>query len=369
MKAAKYILLGILLLMLVLCAAQTAWSAEGCPPFRIRGIKGCYWDGIEKYRLALPWIAKHKMNFLMLCPTSFKASGPDWRTDYTEAEKKEIAELAADARKRKVQVCLGFNPGLWSKPPLEYSSQRDYGIILDRARTAFALGMDWVSLCLDDINVEMLPADKTRFGRLEHAHASLVNRLWNDMKTMNPKARLIFCPSVYCDDAVRSNLDYIKTIGEKVDPEVMVFWTGPQVCSASITAGDARNIAGILCRKPFIWDNYPVNDAFNWGPYMSPLQNRSADLASECAGYIANEMKQWHMSTIALATTAEYLRDPGGYDPKAAIQRVIKSYPASEQRAICLLVDLMAKRSGAKKVFRPGPRPPARRRPAKCFPN
>ena len=52
---------------------------------------------LGRYRLALPWVAAHKMNFLMLCYSSFPASGKDWRSDYTNEELAGFKELAAEA--------------------------------------------------------------------------------------------------------------------------------------------------------------------------------------------------------------------------------------------------------------------------------
>jgi len=49
-------------------------SARAGSPFAIRGIKGLCWDGAEKYQKALPWLAEHKLNFLMICYTSFPES-------------------------------------------------------------------------------------------------------------------------------------------------------------------------------------------------------------------------------------------------------------------------------------------------------
>src|SRR5947208_207359 len=71
-------------------------GAGGKHSFGIRGIKGLWWEGIEKYQKALPWVAEHDLNFLMLCYTSFPASAKDWRADYSAAQLKAIGELAKE---------------------------------------------------------------------------------------------------------------------------------------------------------------------------------------------------------------------------------------------------------------------------------
>lgn len=332
-------------------------SASTAKPFEVRGIKGLWWEGMAKYEQALPWLAEHDLNFLMLCYSSFKASGMDWRADYAPEEMEQIRNLAAKGRKLGVSVCLSFNPGIWSKPPLVYSSDADYRTAWNKVRGVHALGVNWFALCLDDIGRELTPEDKSRFGTLQEAQAYFVNRLWRDMKMLRPRPKLIFCPSAYLTDDAKNHLDYINTIGEKIDREVMMFWTGPQCCSASITAEDARVFEKWIRRKPFVWDNYPVNDMFPWRPLLSPLKDRSADLASAVSGYISNPMKQWRISTIPLTTTALYLNDPAGYVAEKAIEQAISAFPKDQQSAVRLLVELYGSSFWGENDFPPQPRP------------
>src|SRR5436305_11120182 len=107
-------------------AMDTPCTADS--PFALRGIKGLWWEGIDKYRKALPWVADHGENFLMLCYSSFPASGKDWRANYSAQELADFGLLAKEADGRGVELCLSFNPGIWSKPPLIYSDEKDFQI-------------------------------------------------------------------------------------------------------------------------------------------------------------------------------------------------------------------------------------------------
>lgn len=343
-----------LLACLIVLVASTHLRAQ---PFSIRGIKGLWWEGMPKYEQALPWLAEHDLNFLMLCYSSFPASGMDWRADYTPEEMERFRALAAKGKDLGVDVCLSFNPGIWSKPPLVYSSDADYQCAWEKVRKVHALGINWFALCLDDIGRELTPEDKARFVTLQAAQVHFVNRLWRDMRTLHPRPRLIFCPSAYLTDDAKNHLDYINTIGEGIDREVLMFWTGPQCCSTSISAADAAVFEKWIRRKPFVWDNYPVNDMYPWRPLVSPLKNRSADLSGAVSGYISNPMKQWHLSKIPLATTAMYLNDPASYDPAKAIEQVIRGYPADQQKAVRLLVDLYGSSFWGEAGFPPKPAP------------
>ena len=44
------------ILMSLIILATAATPSLAVSPFAIRGIKGLWWDGLEKYRLALPWV-------------------------------------------------------------------------------------------------------------------------------------------------------------------------------------------------------------------------------------------------------------------------------------------------------------------------
>lgn len=341
--------------------ADVASSQKDRPPeFPVRGIKGLWWDGIEKYRLALPWLAGHNLNFLMFCYTSFPASARDWRSDYTAEELGQMRELAAQAAKLKVYLCLSFNPAIWSKPPLEYSSESDYAILLRKVTSVHALGINWFALCLDDINRELTPQDAKRFKDLQSAQTHLVNRLANDMKRLKPRPKLIFCPSAYTTEDMQAHQDYIKAIGAGVDKDVQMFWTGPSVCSSTITAEDAVRVAQWLRRKPFVWDNYPVNDMFPWRPLLAPVRGRSADLGGAVSGFMANPMKQFHASTLPLATLAFYLNSPEQYDPARARELLVASYPPADRKAISLLLDLYGHAFWGDAEFPPKPRAASR---------
>ena len=321
-------------LIAVLCFATPTMQAAGSSPFAIRGIKGLWWDGIQKYRMALPWIASHGMNFMMFCYSSFPASGARWRTDYTATEQHDMGSLAIRARRYGVQLCLSFNPGLWSDPPLQYSSERDMALAIRKIRLVHRLGIDWFAICLDDINREMQPMDRERFPDIASAQIHFVNGVYAEMRRIGPGMRLIFCPSAYTSDDALRHRSYIEAVGRGLDPRILVFWTGPVVCSPTITSADARQFGAMIRRKPLLWDNYPVNDMLPWRPLLAPVRGRSADLGSAVAGYMANPMREWHASKLPLASLAEYLRSPRTYDYRVAAERAAKEWPVGDRPAI-----------------------------------
>jgi hyaluronoglucosaminidase len=71
-----------------------------------------------------------------------------------------------------------------------------------------------------------------------------------------------------------------------------------------------------------VWDNYPVNDgSMERSLHLGPYRGREPGLADATAGVLCNPMLQARASLVALATAADFLRDPDGYDPDAALAR------------------------------------------------
>jgi hyaluronoglucosaminidase len=88
---------------------------------------------------------------------------------------------------------------------------------------------------------------------------------------------------------------------------------------------DAEAFARVTGRPPLYWDNYPVNDvAMGYELHIGPYRGRDPELWRSSAGVVANGMELVESSKIALATIADYLRDPAGYDPEASWQTALR---------------------------------------------
>ncbi len=347
-------LLSSIILAPATLAAQNS-SVPSPSAFEIRGLKGLFWEGIDKYYKAVPWMADHNMNWLMLCYTAYPESGTDWRADYSDQHLAEMKELVTRAGDKGITVSLSFNPGIWSKPPLCHSCEEDYQAAWRKVKDAHSIGIYSIALCLDDIARELLPADKEKYGTLQEAQVDFVNRMWRDIQSLSPRPQFIFCPSAYTTDDMKRHMDYTLTIGEKLAPGIEIFWTGPTVVAETITVADTNLVAGWLKRKPFIWDNYPVNDMFPWRPLLAPIDGRDANLAGAVSGILFNPMKQWEANKIPLVSVADYLSDPAGYNPAEADGKVLAEYPAQDHPAIRLLTKYYGSSFVGEKNYPPGP--------------
>jgi hyaluronoglucosaminidase len=122
--------------------------------------------------------------------------------------------------------------------------------------------------------------------------------------------RVFFCPTYYSDESSLDQdfgcrpADYLESIGRLVPPEVRIYWTGEEVCSREYSPGHLQRVGEQLQRKPFLWDNYPVND----GPHMSrhlhlrAFTGRTAAIAKHLSGHGVNPALQPLLSCIPAAT-------------------------------------------------------------------
>lgn len=138
------------------------------------------------------------------------------------------------------------------------------------------------------------------------------------LRTSNAK-KIIVCPSYYSEDPVLDKVfgqrpeHYLEDLGRLLPMDVDIFWTGSKVCSASFSDYEIKGITEKLRRKPFLWDNYPVNDGEKMCNHLhlEGFNNRSNLSNSNIAGHAINPMNQPWLSQIPIATLPEM------YNPEA----------------------------------------------------
>ena len=97
-------------------------------------------------------------------------------------------------------------------------------------------------------------------------------------------------------------IDYWTELGRRLPTAIDIFWTGPVVCSDSISVAHLADVGGRLGRAPMLWDNYPVNDGEQASQFLhlSPLAGREAGLAEVSSGHFCNPMNQPWLSRYPL---------------------------------------------------------------------
>lgn len=278
----------------------------------VEGFYGPPWSHADRLWM-IGLIASLGMNHYIYAPKDDPFHRESWREPYGAEEAGRFGELGRACAASKVTFNFALSPGL----SIVYTDRGDRRKLIDKYLSLAAQGVRSFSLFLDDIPPGLRDeTDKAAFGGFGQAHADLANDVHAALdRNLGAEVELLFCPTEY---AGMEPSAYLDALGRALDRRIEVFWTGPQVVSPTITCADARAYGALIDRKPYLWDNYPVNDFAPNRLFVGPLRNREAGLGKELAGYAANPMNQARASQVALRTLSAWLLDPDRYDPDSA---------------------------------------------------
>lgn len=268
---------------------------------------------------ALEFMGQLKMNFYMYSPKDDPYHRDRWREDYPPEEMQRMKELIEKAEENFITFSFAVNPGL----SMKYSDEEDFRILVRKFDQMIDLGVRNCSLQLDDIgNAILHEEDSIHFQSQGEAHAYMFNKVYRYLKERNPDIGYSICGMMYY---IAEPDDYTRTLGEMVYPEIPIMWTGSEVVDPEITIDEVYLYASGIRRKPFISDNYPVNDFATNRLFMGPLTGRSNDLIYHVyPGFLQNPMNQEEASRIALGTIADYAWNPMDYEPERSWNHSIR---------------------------------------------
>jgi hypothetical protein len=161
--------------------------------------------------------------------------------------------------------------------------------------------------------------------------------------------RLICCPSYYSDDPIldvafgQRPAGYLKRLGKALDPAIEIMWTGEEVVSREYAPGHLARVADQIGRKPFLWDNYPVNDGslMSQHLHLRGFTGRPAAIGSHVAAHGINLASQPVLSRIPALTLAMSYAEGEAYRYGAAFEAAAKAV-LGEALAKRVQLDLLA---------------------------
>lgn len=278
----------------------------------IEGFFGRPWSW-EDRRDAVRFLASHGFGFYLYAPKADAWLRKRWTEPHPEAELVALKAFAEACRTEGVRFGIGLSPfELHLHPGKGWQEQLARKLAeLDEAQP------DDLAILFDDMRGDVpdlaeRQAEIVQFAA-EHSGAG----------------RLICCPSYYSDDPI---LDvafglrpafYLEQLGRLLDPGIEIMWTGEEVCARQFSSGHLARVAKALGRKPFLWDNYPVND----GPRMAQhlhlraFTGRPASIGEGIAAHGINLASQPMLSRIPALTLAESYRRGDDYEYGAAFER------------------------------------------------
>jgi len=279
-----------------------------------------------------PWTHAERLDLIAFCgaegfDTWVHAPKDDpfhrkrWREPYPGSELAQLVELVDACAAHGLDFAYAIAPGL----DVGYDDPRELDTLVVKCDGLRSAGVRSFQLLWDDI--ERTPGDAV-------AQAEFGNRFATAFLDGAP---LVVCPVGY---AGVDRTPYRDAFGAALDESAIVYWTGPEVVSNTITRDDLDRAVDAFGHELLLWDNYPVNDFEPDKLFLGPLRGRDPALfEGRCAGLVANAMLQAVPSKLALATVADFLRDPAGYDPDASFGRARAAYGAEVADALRALPD------------------------------
>ncbi len=283
------------------------------PPLGIiEGFYGPQWSWQTRAD-TVEFLAPHGYSFYLHAPKGDAFLRKRWQESHPADHAARLRELSQHCRRNNVKFGVGLSP---------------YEVYLsfdDAARDALArklafledIGCQHLALLFDDMRGDI--AD------LAARQIEIVN--W--IRERTNAERLIFCPTYYSDDPILDRIfgarpdGYLEAIGSGMDDAVDIIWTGEEVCSAEYSPAHLQRVSKQLGRKPFLWDNYPVNDSVRMSRtlHVRAFTGRPATIGEHIVAHGVNPALQPVLSRIPALTLVESYETGAEYQYGAAFRR------------------------------------------------
>lgn len=281
----------------------------------VEGFYGTPWSHNERLEL-FGLMAEWGLNSYIYAPKDDLKHRVLWREVYTSTEAEWFSDLIGACHEKGVRFTYALGPGL----DILYSSAADIEALRARFTQLMELGCRQFALLFDDIPDQIAPADLHRWGSFAAAQAATTNDLFRWSRARQPDVHFAFCPTPYCGRMASRDLGgkgYLEAIGANLDPEIDVFWTGPEIISREISVDHIRNLATALRRKPVLWDNLHANDYDGRRFYCGPYSGRPLELREEVRGIVSNPNCEFRLNYVPLRTLASFTRAVGTWNERA----------------------------------------------------
>ncbi len=277
----------------------------------IEGFYGKPWSWAERAE-AVSFLAPHGYRFFHYAPKDDEFLRRRWRERHPDHELAELAALGTTCRKNGVRFGLGLSP---------YELYRDFNeaarLELAAKRTTLdGTGVEDLAILFDDMR-----GDRPDLARQQAAIVEFI-------AARTRASRLIVCPTYYTDDPSLDHFfgprpqGYLRELGAFLDKAIAIQWTGPKVCSKEFSPKHLERVTEEMGRKPFLWDNYPVND----GPRMSQhlhlraFTGRPSTIGPHISAHGVNPASQPVLSRIPAITLSLSYTKGAAYDDQAAFR-------------------------------------------------
>ena len=250
-----------------------------------------------------------KMNVYIYGPKDDVYHKDRWRENYPADLGNKIREYVDAAKANKVDFVWAIHPG----NDIQWNDT-DRRNVVNKLKSMYELGVRTFAVFFDDV----WGGEGTRGDK----QAELMNYVTDELaKAYDDVKPCIICPTQY--NKGWSNGDYLTTLGNTMNKDVRIMWTGNSVVDM-INKSDMQWINSQISRKAYIWLNYPVTDYCINHLLMGPTYGNDLDIADMLSGFTANPMEYAEASKLSLFSIGDYNWNMPAYDADASWEAAIE---------------------------------------------
>lgn len=295
--------------------------------------------GAPSMMKGVPYIVRFKMNgvFFNYDNMCWRRSKWEWRDERPNYVKEEIRRTGA------ALTPLGIEWYLTSMPLSHYRSAKEDISVQVRSKSEDDFNILFKQACLvedagghfgimyDDFRFPMHPDDVRDFGSAREADMYLLSKLDKALKAKYPKARMVFCPPFYWGPSGysygESGEKYLAAIGERLAPDLGIFWTGPRVKSGVVTKEEVKWITDLIKRKPLFFQNTKGTTHTHYFHYVTDPITAWPEWHYD--GFF-EDMEAYGLNagmpgdSVAILTLVDFLWNPQAYDAGKSVEEAAK---------------------------------------------
>ena len=304
------------------------------------------WPNTERRGFLGSFAGCHQTEMLLMMKAnsiSIQGAGPTTWNWMTPLEDALIAELGREAQAFGFECYYSITSyTMWDVMPITQPGAYEY--LRDIVMHYAAAGLD-VYYPYDDgrFDGSGYKKDVAAAGSAAKVDGKFVSKIYREVKAKYPKFRMIFCPPFYwgpdSGHAYPEDREaYLKAMGEDLDPEILMYWTGCMVKGFEKRKYQVDWFTKLTKHKPVIFQN-------GWSPHnlvsyaVDPLPYDAWDydgFYTDIDGFHLNSWSPFH--GIGHAQLCNILWKREGYD---------------RERSVKLASDLLLGK-GVYEVLRPG---------------
>ncbi len=290
----------------------------------IEGFYGLPWTPPQRAQL-FAWMQAAALNTYMYAPKDDPHHRGRWRDPYSGPLLDEVSQLIRSCHQHGLRFLYALGPGL----DLRYADPQDVATLEQRFAQLAQLGCHAFALLFDDIPPHLAPADAACFQSFAHAQCHVANEVFARLHARLPQLQFLFCPTEYCGRMANPSVThspYLRELGQRLDPALEIFWTGPDIIADSLPTDSLEEVARVLQRPPVLWDNLHANDYDMRRLFLGPCDGRPLAARTLLRGVLANPNCQFEANFVPIHTLGAWLRATTSWSPRAAYLDALRAW-------------------------------------------